>query len=381
VKRILHLATGLGMGGAEMSLANLLAHTDRSEFEPHVLSLGDDRPVGERIRSLDVPVESLGMRPGRITPGDFARLVKVLRRLRPDLVQTWMYHADLLGALAARLAGNPPVVWGIHLTVHDIRGLKRGTQAVIRLNARLSRWLPAAIVCCAESARATHAAIGYDPAKMTVIPNGFDLGRFRPDPAARTALRAELGLPPDCPLVGMGARYHPQKDHANFVRAAASLRESMPGVHFVLWGQGVDPQNAALTGEIVAAGLDDAFHLLGLRQDAPLLAAALDVATLSSAWGEAFPLVVGEAMACGVPCAVTQVGDAAEMVADTGRSVPPRDPSALAAAWRELLALPAAERLALGEQARGRVESLYDIRQTAARYARLHRDIMGHTPG
>jgi glycosyltransferase involved in cell wall biosynthesis len=373
--KILHIATGLGMGGAETSLANLMAFTDRAEFEPRVLSLSDNQPVGERIRALGIPVDALGMRPGRIVPADFFRLTRTLREIKPDLIQTWMYHADLLGSLAAPLARNPPVVWGLHMTVDDMQSVKRGTRLVIRVNALLSRWSPVRIVCCAENTRLSHAHLGYAAAKMTVIPNGFDLSKFQPDESARAGVRAELKLSPETKLVGMAARFHPQKDHANFVATAARLHEKMPEVHFILWGKDINWDNRTLAGWIDAAALRDRFHLLDLRLDAPRLTAALDVSTLSSR-GEAFPMVIGESMACAVPCAVTDVGDAASMVADTGRTVPPADAAALARAWQELLALPAEERSRLGQRARQRVMEQYDIRKTSTQYADLYRDII-----
>jgi glycosyltransferase involved in cell wall biosynthesis len=374
--KVLHIATGLKMGGAETSLANLMAFTDRAEFEPRVLALSDDQPVGDRIRALGVPVDTLGMRAGRIVPTDFVRLTRYLRQAKPDLIQTWMYHADLLGSLAAPLAGDPPVVWGLHLTVNDMQSVKRGTRLVIRLNALLSHWSPARIVCCAENTLRSHADIGYAAAKMLVIPNGFDLAKFQPDDSARVSVRAELGLWPETKLVGMAARFHPQKDHANFVAAANHLHEKMPDTHFVLWGKDVNWENADLAGWIDTVRLRDQTHLLDLRLDAPRLTAALDVAALSSARGEAFPMVIGEAMACAVPCAVTDVGDAKSMVAETGRTVPPGDAAALAHAWQELLSMPDEERSRLGRRARQRVMDLYDIRKTSGQYAQLYKDII-----
>jgi glycosyltransferase involved in cell wall biosynthesis len=376
--KILHIATGLGMGGAETSLANLMAFTDRTEFEPRVLSLSDDQPVGDRIRVLGIHVDTLGMRAGRIIPADFVRLTRYLHQTKPDMIQTWMYHADLLGSLSAPFAGNPPVVWGLHLTVCDMQSVKRGTRLVIRANTLLSHWSPVRIVCCAENTRRSHADLGYAVSKMTVIPNGFDLSKFHPDESARASVRAELGLSPETKLVGMAARFHPQKDHANFVAAAKRLHATMPEVHFVLWGMDINLNNSALAGWINAAGLRDRFHLLDLRLDASRLTAALDVAALSSARGEAFPMVIGEAMACAVPCAVTDVGDAASMVADTGRTVPPGDAAALAWAWQELLALPNEERFRLGQRARQRVIEQYDILKTSGQYADLYRDIISN---
>ncbi len=373
--RLAHVATGLGVGGAEMTLLNLLTRLDRRRFECEVFSLSAEAPLAERIRALGVPVHLLDMKPGAPDPRGYLRLVAHLRRFRPALVQTWMYHADFLGGLAAPLAGRPPVVWGVHLTVGEMSGLKPATRLIIRLNARLSRRLPRAIVCCAEAARRTHAAIGYAAARMTVIPNGIDLGRFRPDPAARARLRAELGLPAETLLIGMAARFDPHKDHRNFLRAAALLRRRRPEVRFVLWGRDVAPDNPGLAAWVREEGLEGVVHLLGLRADAPSLTAALDLATLSS-WGEAFPLVLGEAMACGVPCVSTDVGDAALLLGETGRVVPPRHPQALAEAWEALLALPPSARQALGRAARQRVEDHYSLEKMAAAYARLYEDII-----
>jgi len=375
--KILHISTSLGMGGAETSLYNLLKNIDRSEFDVQVLSLGSDQPLGDQIRSLDIPVESLRMRPGVPDPMAFARLTRYLRAVKPNLVQSWLYHADLMAALAARLAGNPPVVWGVHYVPGELSKLKSLTRLIIRLNAFLSHRLPTMIVCDAETARQAHTRLGYSQERMVVIPNGFDLEMYQPVPEAHHRICAELGVPAATPLIGMAARFHPDKDHRNFIRAAAVLHGQMPDVHYLLWGRDIDGHNKVLVNWIDSENLSGKVHLLGFRDDTPMLTAALDVASLSSS-GEAFPLALGEAMACGVPCAATDVGDIAEMIGDVGRVVPPRDSSALAQAWLELLRMPVEERRRLGESGRRKIMERYEIRQTAAKYARLYRDIIEH---
>lgn len=372
--KIVHVITGLGTGGAEMMLYKLLSSTHRDEFSHSVISLTDRGTLGSGIQALGVPVSVLGMHRGLPNPLDIWRLAKMLRRESPDLVQTWMYHGDLVGGLAARMAGNVPVLWGIRQSTFDSRRSRRRTQLVARLCARLSRWLPATIVCCSDMGRRSHEALGYDARKMVVIPNGFDLTAFAPDPQARSAVRQELGLDREALLVGLIARFDPQKDHENFIRAAGLLHRHRPDVHFVLCGDGIDRENTQLGGWIEAAGIGTHCHLLGRRRDMARLNAALDVATLSSSWGEGFPNVVGEAMACGVPCAVTDVGDSALIVGESGRVVPCRDPEALAAAWQELLDMPVEERRVLGAAARRRIEERYSLQAVVALYEQLYRE-------
>jgi glycosyltransferase involved in cell wall biosynthesis len=256
--------------------------------------------------------------------------------------------------------------------------MRRSTLQLVRLCARFSRWLPAAIVACAEEARRTHVAFGYDPENMIVIPNGFDTEALRPDPAARDSVRAELGLPPETALVGLVARFHPQKDHQSFARAAEHLRWrwQRDDVHFVLCGRGVTGDNPELIDWLDKAKVRDRCHLLGDRRDVARIQAALDLACLSSAGGEAFPLVLGEAMACGIPCVATDVADTRLLVGEAGRIVPPRDPVALASAMAEVLDLPTAERARLGTIARRRIETCYSLPRIVERYAALH---AGHT--
>lgn len=374
--RILHLITDLGAGGAETALHKLLASMDLQEFQSEVVSLAGDYPIGERIRALGVPVVALKMRAGRANPRLVTEVRKHILRFHPDLVQTWMYHADLVGGIAAKLSGGPPAVWNIRHMLKRSSDVKRRTLLVARANALLSGWLPEQIICCAEAALESHAALGYMRRKMTVIPNGFDLSAFRPDPDARAEIRAELGLDETTPLIGMCARFDPQKDYENFVRAAGILHRALPQAQFVLWGKGVDCENRLFTSWIAAQGLEKFIHLLGFRTDSARLDAALDLATLSAAYGEAFPNVIGEAMACGVPCVVTTVGDSASIVGESGRAVPPRNSQALAEAWLDLLNLPRPERLELGQAARRRVAERYDIEKVARRYAGLYQDII-----
>jgi glycosyltransferase involved in cell wall biosynthesis len=332
------------------------------------------------IERLGVRVETLRMQRGLPSPGAIVSLVKHLRAFRPDLIQTWMYHADLLGALARPLVGaRPRLVWNIRQSDLDPRHTGRGTRLVARLNGLVSYLAPDRIICCSQRAREVHRALGYRDRCLTVIPNGFDLERFRPDDAARAQLRTELGVPAAAPLLGLVARFDPQKDLPTFLQAAALVRAARPESRFLLSGTGMERGNPVLGGWIAAAGLNDAIHLLGPRTDTPRVFAALDLLVSSSAYGEGFPNVVGEAMACGVPCAVTDVGDSGLIVGATGGVVPPRDPAALAAACLRLLAEPPEDRERRGAAARERIAANYSLARIAERYAELYQSLQRGT--
>lgn len=356
-------------------LLKLLQQLDRSRFSPTVISLMGLGEIGPRIQALGIPVHALGMSPNMPNPLMVLRLAQLLRKLRPDVVHTWMYHADLIGGLAARLAGCRRVIWCIRHSNLSKAETKRSTIWVAKTCALVSRHLPAQIISCSKKARDIHAAIGYAASKLHVIPNGFELNRFVPDAEARTSVRAELGLSPDRPLVGLIARFDPQKNHSGFVDAAAKVHTQLPDVHFVLAGTGVDSTNTALSNAIAAKGLQPYMHLLGRRDDVPRLMAALDVLA-SSSFGEAFPNVLGEAMACGVPCVVTDVGDSAEIVGETGRVVPAGDMAGLAQGLVAVLHLSPQAKAKLGAQARALVAKNYEIGHVARLYEAFYEKVI-----
>ncbi len=376
ILKILHVITGLSTGGAEMMLFKLLSRLVRENVGNEVISLTGGGPVGERIAGLGVKVHALGM--GRTVPSPLKliSLARTMRQARPDIVHAWMHHANLLAGLAARFAGAPPVIWGIRQGHLDPRLTKRSTVLTTRLCALLSARIPARILCCSTVARDVHVAQGYAPEKMAVIPNGFDLQRFRPDNDARVAVRRELGIGDDVPLIGLVARFDPQKDHRSFITAAARLLESGASAQFLFCGEGADADNHELGEWIGAAGIGANCHLLGLRDDMAAITAALDIAVSSSAFGEAFSNAVAEAMACGVPCVVTDVGDSGLIVKDTGRVVTPKDSDALAGALTELLEIGAEGRAKLGRAARRRVEENYGLPDIAARHLAFYRETL-----
>lgn len=373
VLKLVFAITGLSTGGAEMMLLKVLERLD-ARFSPHVISLTTLGEIGPRIQALGIPVESLGMQPRVPSPLSFFRLVRRLKTLTPDVVHTWMYHADLVGGLAARLAGVPTVAWGIRNGGLDRDQSKLSTRVVVGACARLSRWVPDRILSCSEVARQVHVNYGYAAEKMVVVPNGFDLARFQPDLLARALVRAELGVSDDTLLVGLIGRFDPQKNHAGFFEAVRCLHRRLPTVRFVLAGKGVDEGNHDLMRAVEAAGVQHVTHLLGLRSDIPQLMAALDVLA-SSSFGEAFPNVLGEAMASGVPCAVTDVGDSAYIVGDAGRVVSPGDMAGLAAALEDLLSLPFVQRIALGEHARARVAEHFEIGKVVRQYEAFYYEL------
>lgn len=358
-------------------LFKLLKQIDRTRFTPSVISLMGLGEVGERIQALGIPVHALGMRRGVFpSPASLWRLWRLLRRVEPHVVHTWMYHADLLGGVAARLAGCSHVAWCIRNSNLSLTEKKWSTLLAVKLCAILSRLVPQTILSCSHRANNVHVALGYPLQKLEVIPNGFDLSRFVPDVAARASVRAELGLPAHAPLVGLIARFDPQKNHVGFVDAAALVQVRMPQVNFVLAGQGIDASNVVLRDAIAQKRMQNHIHLLGRRSDVPRLMASFDVLALSSSHGEAFPNVLGESMACGVPCVVTDVGDSAEIVGNTGRVVAPGNMAGLANGLLELLGLPDALRVSLGEQARAKVAAEYEIGHVAAQYMAFYERLL-----
>lgn len=373
--KILHIINSLEFGGAEMMLANLLARSDRERFDPVVVLLIADLTLADRIERLGVPIRVIGMKPGIPDPRGILSLTGLLRREKPRLIQTWMDHSNLIGGIAARLAGPTPLVWGIHHSNHVPGYTKRSTLWTVAACARLSRRVPTRIVCCSEHARANYEQRGFAAAKMMVIPNGFDTDAYRPDPAARAAVRREIGVEPDTLLIGLVARFDPLKDHLNFLRAGGLLKQRHPEAHFLLCGEGVDERNRVLMETVESLGLAGRCHLLGPRRDIPRIQASLDLAA-SSSFSEAFPLAVGEAMACGIPCVVTDVGDSALMVGETGRVVPARDHVALANALADLLDLTPTRRNALGAAARRRTRELFDLSAVTRRYEEIYERLL-----
>jgi glycosyltransferase involved in cell wall biosynthesis len=373
--RVIFIVTGLSTGGAEAMLLKLLEHIDRDKFKPQVVSLISMGDVGSRIEKIGIPVSVIGFDPSKKSLAPFLTLFKLVHQIRPDIVQTWMYHADLLGGLAARLVGVKNVVWGIRNSNLSSVLTKSSTLKVVKLCAALSTCLPQQILSCSRRAAVIHGQLGYSAHKIKVIPNGFDLVAFRPSSEARDSVRKELNLPLDSFLVGLMARYDSQKNHGGFISAAAQVRRAMPDVHFLLAGTGVDETNDVLVKLTAEHDLKNHIHLLGRRSDMPRLMASLDILASSSSFGEAFPNVLGEAMACGVPCVVTDVGDSAEIVGDTGRVVQSGDMEGLARNIQEVLSMSKEDMAVFGQKARARVEANYEIGHVTRLYEEFYERI------
>jgi glycosyltransferase involved in cell wall biosynthesis len=360
-RSILYVATDLRVGGAEAMLVRLVTAEPRVADEIKVVSLLPAEAYVERLRTAGIGVVELGFnRPGGIVSG-LVRLARLIAQRRPDIVQGWMYHGDLAAFIALAMSGRRSatrLLWSIRCSNMDLRHYRVRLRLVVKACAMLSR-RPDLITANSAAGLKSHLGIGYRPRRAEVVVNGIDVDAFKPDPAARAAVRNELGIADDAVLLAHVARVDPMKDHAGFLAAMTQL----PQLKAVLVGAGTEtlsvPANVAR---------------LGRRDDVARLLAAADIVVSSSRFGEGFSNVIAEGMACGLPAIATDVGDAKLIVGDTGLIVPAGDPSALAAAIRALAAESKAARAERG--ARARIVENFAMAKAVERYHELYRSML-----
>jgi glycosyltransferase involved in cell wall biosynthesis len=376
---VAHVITDLSVvGGAERMTLKLAEHLPAQGVSMHVVSLGDKGELGELIERAGVPVLALGMHSALQAPAAITRLARHLRLIDADVVTTWLYHASLVGTLANLVAGRRQLVWNLRNSDLGPDGIPPVTRWIRALLARVA-WLPDLVLSNSQAGLDDHVKRGYRPRASKVIPNGFDTQLFRPDAGRRAAARREFGLADGDVAIGMAARYAPQKDHAGFLASAAIALSQRHDLRFLLAGAGSEADGAV--GKLARSyGLGDRLTLVGRRLNMATFFSALDVATLTSSAGEGFPNVVGEAMACGVPCVSTRVGDTASIIGEAGVVVPPGSPDAMAQAWIRMANVGPDRRRAIGEVARQRIVEHYDIAVVAQAFAETYRRLANRAP-
>jgi len=343
--------------------------------ETVVISMMDEGVMGPSIRQSGAKLYTLGMSRGIPSIGSIRKLTCILKQEKPDLLHTWLYHADLLGLIAGRLARTPHIAWNIRCSNMDMSDYSLLSRAMVPLLARLSS-VPDSVFVNSKKGQALHQQKGYHPRVWTIIPNGFDLAEFQPlNTSQSNPFESELGIGPNKKLIGIIGRYDPMKDHATFLNAASRVVTEQPESQFILIGNGVDETNFTLRDQIKSLDLEEYVFLLGERRDIQKLLPHLHLLVSSSAYGEGFPNVIGEAMACGLPCVSTDTGDAADIIGNTGLIVPARDAVALGEAITDMLKKPVGEQKELGRLARLRIEQHFSLPAIVGSYIEAYQQI------
>lgn len=382
--KVIHLISGLEVGGAEKQLIQLVSLSNPNRFKHIIISMQTEGVLGavlnqknhinkplDNIHSNNIKIYSLGMKRGRISIQGFFKLIAILIKEKPTILQTWLYHADLMGLLAGKFSRIPKIIWNIRCSNMDLSQYSTLTSFVIKLCSWFSSW-PNAVVVNSKSGKKIHEQLGYRVNHWEWIPNGFRTNYFKPDVSARKRIRDTLHLNEDTILIAMVARFDPMKDHFSFLLAAKELLKTVPKARFALIGLGMETNNKVLMEKIENLQLQQHVLLMGVRLDMPEVMNAVDILTVASAFGEGFPNVIGEAMASKVLCVSTDVGDAALLIEDKSSIVEPANPLQLCEAWIKLITLNEESKEAMRDSARSKIVNEYDLTHIVGRYEKFY---------
>ena len=364
-KKVLHIITSTDVGGAENMLYKYLCNSDKDHFDHSVISLKGIDTFGIKIKELQIPV--YGLSEPIYTLKGMKEIYSIAKKLNPDVLQSWMYHSDLV-CLVLKFFLKSKLCWNIR--TYKVMNFRRLTGVLVRFLALFSK-VPDVVIINSLASKEYHHEIYYRPNRWEYVPNGFDPSVFKERSELKKDIRIELDIASDTNIIGMIARYCEEKDHESFLRACSLIHKELPNVHFVMVGSGVDDTNLKLKNTIDELDLHDYVHLLGARSDVPTIVPCFDIAC-STSTDEAFPNVVGEAMTAAVPCVVTDIGDCALLVGETGRVVQLGNPKYISTACLELLRLSKTQRQDLGVQARKRIVKEFSIQKISARYDQIY---------
>lgn len=327
--KILHIITSLGDGGAERTLYKICKYNNINEHV--VISLAGPGKYYPLLKKLGVDTYYLNINFFTVFIKFFS-ILKLIKFYKPDVVQTWLIHADFIGGIAAKLCGVKNIIWNIRYTDLKFRKSKLTSIILVKILSYLSFFIPISIILNSKKAKGIYKIKGYDKKKFVFIPNGYDLSIFKPDRLQRKIFRKKLKIKNNTILIGNIARYDPKKDHANLIQALYLLKLKNYNFLCILVGHKISKHNNKLNYLIKKLKLSDKVKLLGQSNNVLQIFNGIDIYVQSSSFGEGFPNVVAEAMSCGIPCVVTDVGDASYIVGKTGCAIPPRNPILLAKA-------------------------------------------------
>ena len=371
--RIVHIITALNVGGTEMMLCRLLSRMRKDRFENIVFTLKEKGSLSKDFESQNIRVYNVGGMGGILRISALIRSLKILREINPDIIQGWLAHGNFVAQIASIfLPYRLSTLWNIRYTALPKPETKNSTLLIIKLLSLLSS-LPQKIIFNSKTGANDHCRMGYRRGKSCIIPNGFDTKLFSPSVKNSRSVRMEFNIPDEAILIGLIGRFNPLKDHDCFLKAGAELLSRKRGIFFLLAGQKVDWKNPHIKQLIEKLGMKEKVFLLGERRDIHRIIAALDIATCSSV-AEGFPNVIGEAMSCGIPCVVTDVGDSAWLIGDSGIVVPSRSHEAICEAWLKLIEMGSEKRQVLGEKARKRIEDHFSIQMIVKKYEQLYEE-------
>lgn len=369
---IAHVIIGLNTGGAETALKRLILNSENG-IDQCVISLTDLGVIGHELKKAGIKVHTLNMKGLFTAIIAFFKLVSLLNKIRPNIVHCWMYHANLIGGLAAKCAGINNIIWGIRSSRPPTG--KPVTYCIMKLGALFSRFIPAKIICVADFAKKKHIDYGYDINKMIVIQNGFNQKIFNFDGKSRRELRNTFSIPDHHLLIGSVGRFHFDKGQNILIDAAKKIIATNKDVVFALVGRDCDSENKKLIAQLQSNDLMNSFILFGEQSDIPSCLSAFDIYCMPSRT-EGFPNGLGEAMAVGLPCVATNVGDTEFLLDTTGIIVEQATPVALAKGLQTMLAMPPDKRKSLGSKAAQRISDHFTLENTRKQVYDLYKDLL-----